>query len=134
MARVRRTTVKRQTVSRATIRRRGRVAEAKAQELAIKRATATARKEAPETIGQARVWTRKAKRYEIAGLCTRCAAQAAYGHAQGFGEIKDPCSACQPIVSTFPGAGPKGSKWRKILDKLEYMSEEELGAWLDERG
>lgn len=130
---VRRTAVKRQTVSRATIRRRGREAEAKAQELAIKRATATARREAPETIGQARVWTRKCRRYEIAGLCSKCAAQAAYGHAQGFNEIKDPCATCQPLVDAFPGAGPKGSKWRKILDKLEYMSEEELSDWLDAR-
>lgn len=128
-----RTAVRRQTVSRATMRRRAKAADAKAQELAIKRATTTARREAPETIGQARVWTRKAHRYEIAGLCTRCAAQAAWGHAQGFGEIKDPCSACQPIVDTFPGAGPKGSKWRKILDKLEYMSETELSEWLDAR-
>lgn len=126
-----RTAVRRQTVSRATMRRRAKAADAKAQELAIKRATTTARREAPETIGQARVWTRKAHRYEIAGLCTRCAAQAAWGHAQGFGEIKDPCSACQPIVDTFPGAGPKGSKWRKILSKLEYMSESELSEWFD---
>jgi hypothetical protein len=131
MPRTRRTTVKRQTISRATIRRRGRQAEAAAQERAAKLAESKARREAPETLGQARVWTRKALRYELAGLCTKCAAQAAWGHAQGFGEIKDPCAACQPIVNAFPGDGPRGSKWRKILDKLEYMSETELGEWLD---
>ncbi len=133
MTRQRRAVTRKTTVSRSTIRRRGRQAEAAAQEAAIAKAAATARREAPETIGQARVWTRKCHRYEIAGLCARCAAQAAWGHAQGFTEIKDPCATCQPVVSTFPGAGPKGSKWRKVLDKLEYMSEAELGEWLDAR-
>ena len=116
------------TVSRATIRRRSRAADALAAERAQK-----ARAEQPETIGQARVWTRKCHRYSIAGLCPRCAAQAAYGHANGFADIKDPCSDCQPLVSAFPTPGPKGSKWRKILDKLEYMSETELNEWLDVR-
>lgn len=123
----------RTSVSRATIRRRSRKAEELAAERARKAAEAKRRAEAPETIGQARVWTRKCNRYTIAGLCSVCAAQAAYGHANGFGEIKDPCATCQPLVNTFPTPGPRGSKWRKILDKLEYMSEAELGAWIDAR-
>lgn len=84
----------------------------------------------PETIGQARVWTRKMRRYQIAGLCDVCAAQAAWGHAVGFGKINDPCPVCQPIVNALPNPGPKGSKWRKCLVKLEYLTDEELKEWL----
>lgn len=117
----------RKTVTARTMKRRARVAaaEAAAKEHAKRHGAE------PETLGQARVWARKARRYEIAGLCPRCATQAAYGHANGFNVILDPCTTCQPIVNSFPHAGPRGSKWRKILDKLEYMSEAELGAWLD---
>lgn len=93
--------------------------------------TTEKRRTPPETLGQARVWTRKQRRYELAGLCTTCAAQAAWGHAEGFQKIKDPCPRCLPLVAAFPAAGPRGSKWRKILDKLEYLSTESLGDWLD---
>ena len=82
----------------------------------------------PETVTQAKVWDRKRKRYLIAGLCNVCAAQAAWGHALGFGKdrIKEPCNACQPIVDGLPDAGPRGSKWRKCLLKLEYLSDAEV--------
>lgn len=131
MARVRR--VQRQTVSRSTIRRRGRQAEALAAERTEKSLATKRRQEAPETLGQARVWQRKNGRYLIAGLCYTCAAQAAWGHAQGFEKIKPPCDECLPVVRIFPTPGPKGSPWKKILDKLEYMSESELSEWLDSR-
>jgi len=132
MARIRRTPV-RQTVTARTARNRAKRAEALAADIAARALIAKRRAEAPETLGQARVWTRKCNRYTIAGLCAGCAAQAAYGHAQGFADIRPPCKACQPLVSAFPHSGPKGSPWKKILDKLEYMSEAELGAWLDAR-
>lgn len=114
-------------VSMRTIIRRGRQAE---QQRIEKQADAR-RHDGPETLGQARTWDRKCRRYILAGLCPKCAAQAAYGHADGFQKIHDPCAMCQPIVAAFPVPGPKGSKWRKVFDKLEYMNEEALGAWID---
>ena len=111
-----------QTVTRRTAARRARKHEALAQQ----REQARQRVVEPETIGQARVWERKFHRYQIAGLCNACASQAAWGHAMGFGKIKDPCAECQPIVNAFPNDGPRGSKWRKCLIKLEYLSEAEV--------
>lgn len=126
IARNPRTRVPQRAVTARTMARRARKVEAAKAERAHAR-----RAEAPETLGQARVWDRKRNRYLIAGLCPPCAAQAAYGHAEGFQDIRNPCAVCQPIVNTFPNAGPRGSKWRKILDKLEYMSEEQLSEWID---
>jgi hypothetical protein len=80
----------------------------------------------PETIAQARIWDRKKNRYLIAGLCHPCSCQAAWGHALGFQKIHDPCAECQPIVNAFPNSGPRGSKWRKCLIKLEYMDPAEV--------
>ena len=129
-ARARRRT---QPVTQRTLNRRARLA-AKQETDALHRGR-TDRRDV-ETIGQARVWQRKCRRYELAGLCDRCAATAAWGHAEGFGTLdkakRVPCAICQPLVNGFPHRGPRGSKWRKILDKLEYMTAEELGAWLDE--
>lgn len=91
------------------------------------------RRREPETLGQARVWERKCRRYLLAGLCDLCAAHAAWGHAEGWQNLPwEPCAKCQPFVDLFPSPGPKGSRWRKILVKLEYMSEADLGEWLDE--
>lgn len=84
----------------------------------------TARVE-PETLSQAKVWDRKNKRYLIAGLCPLCASQAAWGHSIGFQKIKDPCTECQPLVDAFDTPGPRGSKWRKCLVKLEYLKDKE---------
>lgn len=86
----------------------------------------------PETLGQAHVWSRKQRRYMIAGLDEVCAAHAAWGHAEGWAILPwDPCEVCQPIVNAFdtPSAHPK---WRKCLTKLEYMSPEELSDWIDD--
>lgn len=115
-------------VSARTAKRRN----ARLQAAKTARAQSRERTVQPETIGQARVWQRKQGRYEIAGLCSPCAAQAAWGHAVGFQKIHDPCIVCQPIVTNFSHPGPRGSKWRKILDKLEYMDPETLSEWLDE--
>ena len=108
-------------VSARTAKRRAR----KTQELAVKRETAKRRQIKPETIAQARTWTRKRLRYRRAGLCEVCACQAAWGHQCGFGKINDPCAECQPIVDSLPDAGPRGSKWRKLLLRLEYMTKAE---------
>lgn len=67
----------------------------------------------PETLDEALHWTRRNNRYLRLGLCYRCAAQAAWGHALGFARIKPPCGGCAPIVATFPtnAVGP----WRKVV-------------------
>lgn len=132
MTRVRRNrTLSVRPVTLRTAKRRARLAEQSAATEMAKKRLEVRRAERPETLGQARVWQRKCGRYQIAGLCHRCAAQAAYGHAEGFQNIKDPCEECQSTVDTFPTPGPRGSKWRKILSKLEYMSEIELAEWFD---
>ena len=134
MTRVRRNrSLSARPVTLRTAKRRARLAEQSAATEMAKKRLEVRRAEKPETLGQARVWQRKSGRYQIAGLCHRCAAQAAYGHAEGFQNIKDPCETCQPTVDGFPTPGPRGSKWRKILDKLEYMTEEDLSNWLDAR-
>lgn len=79
-----------------------------------------------ESLAQCRVWDRKKKRYLLAGLCDPCAGQAAWGHQVGFGKISNPCRECQPLVDHFDTPGPEGSKWRKCLIKLEYLSDTEL--------
>jgi hypothetical protein len=108
-------------VSARTAKRR-----AKRLELAqSKRSTSARRETQPETMAQARAYTRKKKRYRRLGLCDVCASQAAWGHQCGFNKIHDPCERCLPIVAQFPDAGPRGSKWRKCLVKVEYMTRAE---------
>ena len=117
-----------------TQRRRQRQAEAEASVNAITQAGRKRRD--PETPGQARVWQRKYNRYRLAGLCDLCAVAAAWGHSEGFQALEAagrvPCVDCQPLVDMFDRPGPRGSKWRKLFTKLEYMDEEALGAWIDE--
>jgi hypothetical protein len=56
----------------------------------------------PETPSQAREFDKTRNHYSRLGLCNRCAAQAAYGHADGFSTVHAPCVACLPIVATLP--------------------------------
>lgn len=65
----------------------------------------------PETLAQAVEWDRRRGHYLRTGLCHRCAAQAAYGHALGFSRVHSPCAACIPVVANFPVAATNG--WRK---------------------
>ena len=108
-------------VSARTMKRRAR----KNLEIAAKRELAARTGKAPETVAQARAFDRKRIRYRRAGLCHACSSQAAWGHQCGFGKINDPCAECQPIVDSLPDAGPRGSKWRKLLLRLEYMTKAE---------
>jgi hypothetical protein len=66
----------------------------------------------PETMHQATRWDRHAVRHEVAGLCRRCSAQAAWGHSLGFSQVQAPCSACAPAVASFPVAAT--GAWRKL--------------------
>jgi hypothetical protein len=73
----------------------------------------------PETLSQAREWQKTLARYLRAGLCHRCAAQAAWAHqtcAGGWSTIHPPCPTCSGIVETFDLATPNPA-WRKILRK-----------------
>lgn len=116
-------------VSARTARKRAKAHQA---EQAAKAATGGKKHRAPETLGQARVWERKVRRYEIAGLCYQDACRAAWGHAEGWAILPwDPCQTCQPIINAFDTPTPH-PKWRKCLTKLEYMTPEELSDWLDE--
>lgn len=66
----------------------------------------------PETLGQARRWQQRLTRYTEAGLCHRCAAQAAYGATHGWSVVHPPCSSCEPVVQSFPIAKTNG--WRAL--------------------
>lgn len=67
---------------------------------------------APETLRQARRFDSTRNAYAKQGLCNRCAAQAAYGHADGFQTVKAPCGECASIVASFPRPSVNG--WRAI--------------------
>jgi hypothetical protein len=73
----------------------------------------------PETLRQAQEWDRVKARYLRAGLCHRCAAQAAFGHERGAGgwdAIYPPCAVCAELVALFayPTTTPA---WRAITRK-----------------
>lgn len=56
----------------------------------------------PETMGQARLWDATNGWYLKAGLCGRCASQAAWGHQIGWSRVRPPCETCAPITAAFP--------------------------------
>lgn len=65
----------------------------------------------PETLEQARTWTRYRNHYaEVIGLCDTCAAQAAYGHQHGWNAVDKPCLTCLPLVGSLPRSA--GNGWR----------------------
>lgn len=64
----------------------------------------------PEAPSAAREWDKTRNHYARLGLCNRCAAQAAYAHADGWVNVHPPCPACVPTVGTFPMDQANG--WR----------------------
>lgn len=116
-------------VSARTAKRRAKRVAAAAEQ---RRQLREGRKREPETLTQAKVYDRKVRRYRNAGLCETCAAQAAWGHAIGFQKIHDPCKRCAPIVALFDTPGPRGSKWRKCLIRLETLDPVDVAAYLAE--
>lgn len=66
----------------------------------------------PETQRQAERWDVTRDNYAAAGLCDRCAAQAAYGHADGFSEVHPPCPGCSELVAALPVSRVNG--WRSF--------------------
>jgi hypothetical protein len=73
-----------------------------------------------ETLEQAAEWERTKTRYLRAGLCHRCAAQAAWGHARGAGvgwnAIHPPCAVCAELVALLPYPSPNPF-WRTVTRK-----------------
>lgn len=65
----------------------------------------------PETPGQERSWAEFKNQYLRLGLCHRCAAQAAYGHAHGFAVVEPPCPDCLPVIQGFEFE--RANDWRK---------------------
>jgi hypothetical protein len=127
----RRTVVRRKATGSVTARTAARRAARRQTETIQVRAARRVGGDEPESVTQARTWDRKYRRYLVAGLCHPCAAKASWGHSLGFQKIDDPCAKCQPIVNQFATPGPEGSKWRKVLDKLERsVTREEMEALL----
>jgi len=77
----------------------------------------------PESIRQAQRWDVVKTRYVNAGLCGRCAAQAAWGHQSGGGgwdTLHQPCRDCAPVVSALPEP-TINPQWRKF-DRPQVLS------------
>lgn len=69
-----------------------------------------------ETMRQAQRWDAIKLRYMDAGLCDRCAAQAAWGHqdnAGGWDDLQAPCGRCAFMVRGFP-VPTTNPLWRKF--------------------
>ncbi len=70
----------------------------------------------PESVRQAQRWDAVKLRYVDAGLCDRCAAQAAWGHqdnATGWDNLHSPCAGCTPVVSGLP-MQTTNPNWRRF--------------------
>ncbi len=75
--------------------------------------------ERPETIEQAKRWDVQKSRALAQGLCSRCAAQYAWGLQVGFTRSHPPCSSCAVIIGAVVGEGrPNG--WRNM--RLENIA------------
>jgi hypothetical protein len=76
--------------------------------------TAGKRRDRPESLRQAEIWTTVKNHYLAAGLCDGCAGQAAYGAQLGFRRIKPPCDHCSYIVlplELVARHGVRGQRW-----------------------
>lgn len=68
-----------------------------------------------ETLRGARLWDATASFYRKTGLCNRCAATAAWGHAFSFREVSPPCAACLTMVLSFPDDA--WGEWRCFVNQ-----------------
>lgn len=68
----------------------------------------------PETIDIARRWQTRLNKYVTAGLCFRCAGQAAYGHCNGWANVYPPCADCWPIVTGWDSPTGSPSGWHVL--------------------
>lgn len=67
----------------------------------------------PETPAQARGFAQRLARYRAGGLCSMCAAAAAYAATRDHSR-PGPCKACAPLVAAMPRAIADG--WRGFDD------------------
>lgn len=77
------------------------------------------KKPAPESIGQAEAWQAVCRLAELAGLCSRCAAQLAWGAQEGsggFSSIHPPCAPCTIVMLEWPVV--RANSWRTPRGKL----------------
>lgn len=75
----------------------------------------------PETQGQADAWQQVCRLAERAGLCSRCAAQFAWGAQEGsggFSSIHAPCAPCTIVMLDWPVVRANG--WRTPRGKLSW--------------
>lgn len=77
----------------------------------------------PESVRQAQRWDAVKLRYVDAGLCDRCAAQAAWGHqdnATGWNGLRSPCADCTPVVSglPMPTTNPNWRRFERPQDRV----------------
>ena len=73
----------------------------------------------PESLAQARDWEKAKVRYLQAGLCDRCASQAAWAHQPGAGgwwAVHPPCNMCAELIPMLPLATPNPA-WRSLRRK-----------------
>lgn len=77
----------------------------------------TTSRKVPETRREAANWETAKNKYLAAGLCYRCAAQAAWGIQNGWGTIHPPCRACAPVVAAFPQPVRGSVVWRRLPPK-----------------
>jgi hypothetical protein len=73
----------------------------------------------PESPAQVRQWEVTKRRYRRAGLCDKCAGQAAWGHQPGTGGFKlinPPCDDCFEIVQLLPRPTTNPA-WRQVIRK-----------------
>jgi len=73
----------------------------------------------PETPAMAKQWEIAKRRYLRAGLCHKCAAQAAWAHQPGTGGFKllqPPCDDCFEIVQLLPRP-TSNPVWRQVVRK-----------------
>lgn len=68
----------------------------------------------PETIDEARRWQTRHNKYVAAGICPRCAGQAAYGHQLGWSNVYPPCSTCWPVVTGWDSPTGSPSGWHVL--------------------
>lgn len=68
-----------------------------------------------ESLRQARSFDLLNARYIAAGLCPRCAAQAAFGHQIGFHSVYPPCPDCEGVVQAFQT--PRCNGWKSLAPK-----------------
>ena len=59
---------------------------------------------APESRRQAQRWDCHKRQYLAVLGCHPCAAQAAWGRALGWTQVRPPCDECGRVVQTWPGA------------------------------